>query len=614
MEVRKGYKDTEVGVIPSDWDVKSIRDVCRIFGRIGFRGYTINDIVDEGKGAITISPSNIEEGKTHFKNCTYISWFKYNESPEIKIFNGDILLVKTGSTFGKTAIVQNLPEKATINPQLVVLKYPQIDNCFLGYMMNFEIIQNQIVSNIVGGAIPTLSQELVYNFQIPLPPTHAEQERIATALSDTDVLITSLEKLIDKKRKIKQGAMQELLTGKKRLPGFSGKWEIKKLGEIARITMGQSPDSNYYNNKGDGIPLIQGNADIENRKSIKRIWTTQTTRTCDKDDLLMTVRAPVGEIGIATEYSCIGRGVCALGPKIINKDYLFYLLLLNENNWKMIEQGSTFTSANSLQINSFEILLSNSSEEQTRIAQIFSDMDTEIESLERKLEKYKLVKQGMMQELLTGKTRLLDVNIQAKIDSKIIPLKNEQKVPPHNREYNEAVVIAVLANTFSDKNFPLGRKRYTKLSYLLHRHCEHKAEGYLKKAAGPYNPATKYGGSEKIALTKKYVIRHSRDNFSGFISGENIQEAIGYFDKWYGKESLKWLEQFRYKKNDELELLTTVDMAVQELYENKSRVSVESVKEVIHNSPEWLPKLDRELFSDENIDRAIITSEKLFAM
>jgi type I restriction enzyme S subunit len=233
MGVKPSYKQSEVGVIPEDWTVTRIGDVCRIFGRIGFRGYTVNDIVKTGEGAVAISPSNIRENTTDFTDCTYISWPKYEESPEIKIYNGDILLVKTGSTFGKTAIVRHLAEKATLNPQLIVLKRLKIDNFFLGYMMASKRIQDQVSAFVVGGALPTLSQSLVEQFKFPLPPSKAEQEAIAEALSDADALIESLEQLIAKKRHLKQGAMQELLTGKKRLPGFSWKWEEKNISEIA---------------------------------------------------------------------------------------------------------------------------------------------------------------------------------------------------------------------------------------------------------------------------------------------------------------------------------------------------------------------------------------------
>lgn len=199
------------------WEVKNLGELCQIFGRIGFRGYTVNDIVIEGNGAITISPSNIQDNKIDFKKCTYISWFKYEESPEIKIYNGDVLLVKTGSTFGKTALVKNLPIAATINPQLVVLKNIIIDKYFLAYLMSFESIQNQIKTTIVGGAIPTLSQQVVSNFKVWLPTSKAEQSQIAHILCDMDDNIEALETKMHKYKSLKQGMMQELLTGKTRL-------------------------------------------------------------------------------------------------------------------------------------------------------------------------------------------------------------------------------------------------------------------------------------------------------------------------------------------------------------------------------------------------------------
>ena len=110
-DIPLGYQRTEVGLIPEDWELTTLGHVCQIFGRIGFRGYTVQDIVTEGEGAIAISPSNIQGNRTDFRKCTYVSWRKYEESPEIKVVDGDVLLVKTGSTFGKTAVVQNLPEK-----------------------------------------------------------------------------------------------------------------------------------------------------------------------------------------------------------------------------------------------------------------------------------------------------------------------------------------------------------------------------------------------------------------------------------------------------------------------------------------------------------------------
>ncbi|MGG0886823.1 restriction endonuclease subunit S [Brevibacillus parabrevis] len=200
-----------------EWMEKKVIELAKIFGRIGFRGYTKQDIVKEKQGAISLSPSNIENGKVNFYNSTYISWEKYKESPEIILQVGDVVLVKTGSTFGKTAYIDFLPWEATINPQMVVFKEITTDSRFFGYLLAFDEFQKQINDTIVGGAIPTLSQAQVYKFILKIPPTVAEQAAIATVLSDMDAEIDVLTAKLEKARRIKQGMMSELLSGRIRL-------------------------------------------------------------------------------------------------------------------------------------------------------------------------------------------------------------------------------------------------------------------------------------------------------------------------------------------------------------------------------------------------------------
>jgi type I restriction enzyme S subunit len=209
-------KESIYGKIPSDWKVEKIGNVCDIYGRIGFRGYTVQDIVEEGRGALSLSPSNIINNRIDFNKGTFISWAKYHESPEIKIRTGDIVLVKTASV-GKTAIIENTPFKITLNPQLVVLKKLKIDNYFLSYMMTFKIIKDQITTTVAGGVVPTLTQEQIANFTFPKPNSTEEQAAISKILFDMDVEINSLEIKKTKYLNIKQGMMQDLLTGKIRL-------------------------------------------------------------------------------------------------------------------------------------------------------------------------------------------------------------------------------------------------------------------------------------------------------------------------------------------------------------------------------------------------------------
>jgi type I restriction enzyme S subunit len=222
-----------------------------------------------------------------------------------------------------------------------------------------------------------------------------------------DTIINKNNQLIIQKELRKKWLMQQLLTGKKRLKGFE-KEKLKKvkLGDVAKINMGQSPDSESYNEIGEGLPLIQGNADIKERKSIIRYWTNQLTKICNENEIIMTVRAPVGAIGIASIKSCIGRGVCSIKADKVDHTYLYYWLMNYEDKWKTYEQGSTFTAVSSKDIYNLSLIIHNSLKEQNAIAQVLQTADKEIQLLKTKTDKLKEQKKGLMQVLLTGKKRL----------------------------------------------------------------------------------------------------------------------------------------------------------------------------------------------------------------
>nr|MCR4826204.1 restriction endonuclease subunit S [Bacteroidales bacterium] len=181
-----------------------------------------------------------------------------------------------------------------------------------------------------------------------------------------------------------------------RFPGFEGEWEVKKLGNLCNITMGQSPSSEYYNTNGIGMPLIQGNADFNGRKSIIRNYTSQITKSCKKGDVILTVRAPVGAVGIASYDSCIGRGVCALKNA---HQYLYQYLLSIEDSWEKYSAGSTFTCVNSDVLSSIPIPLPVHKAEQQKIAECLSSVDNLIQAEADQLQALKDHKKGLMQQL-----------------------------------------------------------------------------------------------------------------------------------------------------------------------------------------------------------------------
>jgi type I restriction enzyme S subunit len=177
------------------------------------------------------------------------------------------------------------------------------------------------------------------------------------------------------------------------------KWEEKRLGEVALVNMGQSPDSNSYNNQSIGMLLIQGNADISGRVTNPRQWTSEPTKKCEIGDLILTVRAPVGSISKSLHNACIGRGVCSVkNNKTSNIEYLYQFLLDYEGKWKRIEQGSTFTAISGDDIKSIKIRIP-SLKEQQKIANFLSAIDTKIESVATQIEKTQTFKKGLLQQM-----------------------------------------------------------------------------------------------------------------------------------------------------------------------------------------------------------------------
>lgn len=206
-----------IGSIPAHWEIRKLKHVISIFGRIGFRGYNATDLVDEGEGAITLSPSNMKEQKMVYDKCSYLRWEKYYESPEIMVQNGDILFVKTGSTYGKSCVVNGLPLEATINPQLVVLKEFKCNNEFLGYVLNSSVIKDQVELTVIGGTIPTISQEKILNYVIAIPSIEEQKlinEYIKENIEPIEHAIDAAYKFISVLQERKQIIINDVVTGK----------------------------------------------------------------------------------------------------------------------------------------------------------------------------------------------------------------------------------------------------------------------------------------------------------------------------------------------------------------------------------------------------------------
>jgi type I restriction enzyme S subunit len=275
-------------------------------------------------------------------------------------------------------------------------------------------VQKQIQSQDSGSAMNFFGISATKKFKFSLPPTKAEQEAIAEALSDADALIESLEQLIAKKQLIKQGAMQELLTGKKRLPGFSGEWAIKQLGDvIEKFIGGGTPSRSNQQYWGDELSwvTVKDFATFDpwiSQEMITRLGLKHSaSHLIPKGTLITSTRMALGKAVIYKIDVAINQDMKALFPKpVLATQYLYFWFQYHGQSIDELGSGSTVKGISLPDLKKINFQLPSCAE-QSAIATILSDMDTEITELDIKLSKARKIKQGMMQALLTGKTRLI---------------------------------------------------------------------------------------------------------------------------------------------------------------------------------------------------------------
>lgn len=473
MSIPQGYKQTELGIIPEDWEIMTFDELGTFSKSSGVSR------AESNTGNIPC----IRYGELYTHHNDYIkaynSYISKTVASKAKLLQyGDVLFAASGETkeeIGKSAAFVNSCEAYAGGDIIILSTNSQLcDAKYIGYASNAPYVTKQKATKGQGDAVVHITSEAIKTISVNIPPI-AEQRAIAEALSDVDGLIAALDKKIAKKRLLKQGAMQQLLTGKKRLPGFTDEWVEKKLGEICSIIMGQSPSSEYYNTQNRGLPLIQGNADLENRQQVVRFYTSQMTKECEKGDVIFSVRAPVGAVGKATHKSCLGRGVCAIKT---DNDFLYHYLVYIENDWSSFSKGSTFDSINSDELYQLSLVLPQTKKEQQAIATILSDMDKEIADLEAQRDKYRLLKSGMMQKLLTGQIRLVQQQ------AKIIPLGVE--VPAVREIPIDAHIIAGHIVHWSHKSRGWGRTKLQKSLHLIGYYMQlNLGNEYIRNTAGP---------------------------------------------------------------------------------------------------------------------------------
>jgi type I restriction enzyme S subunit len=414
MEVKVGYKQTEAGVIPADWEVGclhrfwNVTDCKHVTAKFIASGYPVASIREVQSRFVDLIDAN-QTTRTFYNMLT-----EGGRKPQI----GDLILSRN-ATVGEVAQVADWHPPFAMGQDVCLLrrKSPEFSPNFLQAVFRSAIIGRQMADLMVGSTFRRINVQQIKRFVVPMPKPF-EQEAVAEALGDSDALIQSLEQLLTKKRQIKQGAMQELLTGKKRLPGFSEKWAVKRLGELAEIHSGGTP-STTQSRFWDGAVLWCTPTDITRLNGFKYLSDTSrkisqlglkssSAEVIPANSVIMTSRATIGQCAINRLPVATNQGFKNFTPfDGVDVEFLYYLLLMQRQGFISLCGGSTFLEIGRAQLVAFEVRVPAAKAEQSAIATILSDMDSEIDALEVKLSKARDLKQGMMQELLTGRIRLV---------------------------------------------------------------------------------------------------------------------------------------------------------------------------------------------------------------
>jgi type I restriction enzyme S subunit len=406
MEIKPGYKLTEGGVIPEDWEVKQLKHISPSQS-VGLVVNPSTYFDDAGAVPILVG-SNIKGNFIIWESARRISDGSNHLLASSRLVAGDLVTVRVGEP-GVTAVIPPELDGCNCASMMIVRQHFSFDSHWLCYVMNSRMGRSQVEHVQYGTAQKQFNISDAVNFSYPVPPL-PEQRAIAAALNDAAALVESLEQLIAKKRDLKQGAMQVLLTGKERLPGYSVKWEVKLFGDLAQ------PRRERIDPRKTGVHdfcielehieqesgRLAGSGATGEGSSLKSVFQSG-------DVLFGKLRAYLRKYWLADRSGVCSTEIWVLVPELsqVTPEFLFQLVTVD----RFIQVASTAYGTHMPRsdwnvVKNYELALP-CIDEQTAIAAFLSDMDAEIAALEAKLAKARQIKQGMMRNLLTGKIRLV---------------------------------------------------------------------------------------------------------------------------------------------------------------------------------------------------------------
>ena len=390
----EGYKQTEVGVIPVDWDVQAVGDLTTKVGS-GITP-TGGEKVYRREGRPFLRSQNVGWGRLLLDDIAFIDDATHDTFKATEIEVGDVFLNITGASIGRSTVADVRVEFGNVNQHVCIIRPTKsaLDPYFLNYFLLSRAGQRQIDSFQAGGNRQGLNFQQIRSFQLPRP-TLPEQRAIATALSDVDALLAKLDQFIAKKRDLKQAAMQQLLTGQTRLPGFGGEWEVKRLFEICQMRSGEGITSADIDDHSK-FPCYGGNG--------LRGYATRYTHEGNYA-LIGRQGALCGNVlSVEGQFFASEHAIVVTPSK--GTDIRWLAVVLDRMKLNQYSESSAQPGLSVSRLLSFSSQVPRF-DEQTAIATVLSDMDAELAALETRRDKTRALKQGMMQELLTGRIRLV---------------------------------------------------------------------------------------------------------------------------------------------------------------------------------------------------------------
>lgn len=576
------FKDTEVGRIPEDWKVKTIGDIFEFKNGLnaskdcfGFGSPIINytDVYRQKplgrsniKGKVFLSKSDVKRFQVQ-KNDVFFT--RTSETPE-EVGYSSVLLEDVEDCVFSGFVLRARPKLQVLAPAYCV------------YCFSTKQVRNAIINGCTYTTRALTNGRVLSSIPIPIPPL-AEQTRIATALSKVDALISELGELIEKKRAIKQGTMQQLLTGKKRLKGFSEPWVEKKLGEICEFQNGYTPSKaiNSFWESGT-IPWFRME-DIRTNGRILSDAIQHITEEAVKGNLfpansiIMSTTATIGEHALLIVDSLANQRFTnltirkSLTQAVDVMWFYHYCFILGEWCRRNINEGG-LAAVNMEDFSKVTIAVPQI-KEQKAIASVITSMDDEIAALESKKAKYEQIKQGMMQQLLTGKIRLLNS-------------VTKTNTTTANVHFRRSVLAAEIAERLYEEP-TFGHVKMEKMLFLTERLCHIDiGSHYHRDAAGPYDNNALRSIDSQLKKQKWFEVRRTEKG-NRYVPMQNCGKHKSYFDKYYSHVAStfdKIINTFKTQNTERCEIVATLYSAWEDLlHSNKPFTDADIVNEVLNN-------------------------------